>query len=98
MWKLRNIYVENLCAFRELDYTPLQGVTTLVFGNNLDNDSQKSNGSGKSALIEAIAIGVSGSPLRKIHGHSEWNQLQHGLATINFHHRTHNLKTHDVEC
>lgn len=66
MWKLRNIYVENLCAFRELDYTPLQGVTTLVFGNNLDNDSQKSNGSGKSALIEAIAIGVSGSPLRKI--------------------------------
>lgn len=66
MWKLRNIYAENLCAFRELDYTPLQGVTTLVFGNNLDNDSQKSNGSGKSALIEAIAIGVSGSPLRKI--------------------------------
>ena len=66
MWKLRSIYAENLCAFRELDYTPLQGVTTLVFGNNLDNDSQKSNGSGKSALIEAIAIGVSGSPLRKI--------------------------------
>lgn len=32
------------------------------------------------------------------HGHSEWNQLQHGLATMNFHHRTHNLKTHDVEC
>ena len=53
MWKLRSIYAENLCAFRELDYTPLQGVTTLVFGNNLDNDSQKSNGSGKSALIEA---------------------------------------------
>lgn len=40
MWKLRSIYAENLCAFRELDYTPLQGVTTLVFGNNLDNDSQ----------------------------------------------------------
>lgn len=66
MWKLTNIYAENLCAFRELNYTPLQGITTLVFGNNLDNDSQKSNGSGKSALIETIAIGISGSTLRKI--------------------------------
>lgn len=66
MYKLTNIYAENLCAFRELDYTPQQGAATLVFGNNMDNDSQKSNGSGKSALIEAIAIGISGSPLRKI--------------------------------
>ena len=66
MWKLGNIYAENLCAFKELDYTLEQGVTTLVFGNNLDNDSQKSNGSGKSALIETIAIGIGGTPLRKI--------------------------------
>lgn len=66
MWKLNDIHVENLCAFKELDYTLEQGVTTLVFGNNLDNDSQKSNGSGKSALIEAIAIGIGGTPLRKI--------------------------------
>lgn len=66
MWKLGNIHAENLCAFKELDYTLEQGVTTLVFGNNLDNDSQKSNGSGKSALIETIAIGIGGTPLRKI--------------------------------
>lgn len=66
MWKLTNIHAENLCAFRELDYTPIQGVATLVFGNNMDNESQKSNGSGKSALIETIAIGINGSPLRKI--------------------------------
>lgn len=66
MWKLANIHAENLCAFKELDYTLEQGVTTLVFGNNLDNDSQKSNGSGKSALIETIAIGIGGTPLRKI--------------------------------
>lgn len=66
MWKLDNIHAENLCAFKELDYTLEQGVTTLVFGNNLDNDSQKSNGSGKSALIETIAIGIGGTPLRKI--------------------------------
>ena len=36
MWKLNDIHVENLCAFKELDYTLEQGVTTLVFGNNLD--------------------------------------------------------------
>lgn len=66
MWKLNNIYAKNLCAFKELDYTLKQEHTTLVFGNNMDNDSQVSNGSGKSALIEAIAIGLAGETLRKI--------------------------------
>lgn len=68
MWKLTHIAAENLCAFRTLDYTPVQGVTTLVFGDNRDNDTQRSNGSGKSALIEAIAVGITGGPLRKVRG------------------------------
>lgn len=66
MWKLKTIEAENLCAFRRLSYTLLQGVTTLIFGDNRDNDSQQSNGAGKSALLECIAIGITGSPLRKI--------------------------------
>ena len=66
MWKLRNIEAENLCAFRHLSYAPRQGVTTLIFGDNRDNDSQQPNGAGKSALLECIAIGITGSPLRKI--------------------------------
>ena len=66
MWKLKSIYAKNLCAFKELDYALEQEHTTLVFGNNQDNDSQVSNGSGKSALIEAIAIGLTGETLRKI--------------------------------
>lgn len=66
MWKLNRIIAENICAFRELDYTLQQGVTTLVFGDNRDNESQRSNGSGKSALIECVAVGITGSPLRKI--------------------------------
>lgn len=66
MWKLNEIYAQNVCAFRELHYQLKQGVTTLIFGDNKDNESQKSNGSGKSALIECIAIGITGSPLRKI--------------------------------
>ena len=66
MWKLNSIYAKNLCAFKKFDYTLEQERTTLVFGNNMDNDSQVSNGSGKSALIEAIAIGLTGETLRKI--------------------------------
>lgn len=66
MWRLRRIIAQNLCAFRELDYYLSQGVTTLVFGNNHDNESQRSNGSGKSALLEAIAVGITGSPMRKV--------------------------------
>ena len=38
MWKLKSIEAENLCAFRSLAYTLQQGVTTLIFGNNKDND------------------------------------------------------------
>lgn len=66
MWKLKNIEAENLCAFRHLSYTLQQGVTTLIFGDNRDNESQQSNGAGKSALLECIAVGIMGSPLRKI--------------------------------
>lgn len=66
MWKLKNIEAENLCAFRHFSYTLQQGVTTLIFGDNRDNESQQSNGAGKSALLECIAVGITGSPLRKI--------------------------------
>lgn len=66
MWHLKSIHAENLCSFSKLDYAPKQGEATLIFGKNLDNDSQNSNGSGKSALIEAIAIALTGDPLRKV--------------------------------
>ena len=66
MWKLKKIEAENLCAFRSLSYTLRQGVTTLIFGDNRDNESQQSNGAGKSALLECIAVGITGGPLRKI--------------------------------
>ena len=66
MWTLKEINATNICAFQELHYSLLQGHTTLVFGNNMDNDSQGSNGSGKSAMLEVIAIGLTGEALRKI--------------------------------
>lgn len=66
MWTLIQVYAKNLCAFKLLDYKLLQKHTTLIFGNNMDNDSQGSNGSGKSTMLEAIAIGITGETLRKI--------------------------------
>ena len=66
MWHIKSIYAKNLCSFLELSYSPKYGEATLIFGNNLDSDSQNSNGSGKSALIEAIAIALTGDPLRKV--------------------------------
>ena len=66
MWRLQQIYAKDFSAFKELDYAIQQSHATLIFGNNMDNDSQLSNGSGKSALIEAIAVGLTGATLRNI--------------------------------
>lgn len=66
MWRLTNIQATNFCSFKELSLAIPQNVATLVFGNNLDDASQNSNGSGKSALIEVIAFGLTGEPLRKL--------------------------------
>lgn len=66
MWKLARIQAENFCSFKELEFDVPQNITTLVFGNNQDNDCQGSNGSGKSALMEVIALGLTGNTLRKV--------------------------------
>lgn len=66
MWHLKHIRAKNICSFLELEYSPKQGEATLIFGNNQDSDSQNSNGSGKSALIEAVAIALIGETLRKV--------------------------------
>ena len=80
MWHLKSIRAKNLCSFLEMDYYPKQGEATLIFGNNLDNDSQNSNGSGKSALIEAIAIALTGEPLRKVNVDEIINDTQDEAA------------------
>ena len=66
MWKLVHIEAQNIVSFRELDMDIDQGVATLIFGQNLDNENQKANGSGKSSLIEAISFGITGETLRKV--------------------------------
>ena len=66
MWKLVHVEAQNIVSFRELDMNIEQGVASLIFGQNLDNENQKANGSGKSSLIEAISFGITGETLRKV--------------------------------
>lgn len=66
MWILENINGRNICAFRDFSFSPRTGVVTVVTGSNEDDDSQNSNGSGKSALIEAVAIALTGDNLRRV--------------------------------
>lgn len=66
MWRINKIQIKNICTLKDVEYSFNQGVTTLVFGHNLDNEGQKNNGSGKSALTEAIVFGLTGSPLRQV--------------------------------
>lgn len=66
MWKLKSIQINNIVSFHRAEMDVEQDVATLIFGQNLDNENQKANGSGKSSLIEAIAFGLTGETLRKV--------------------------------
>ena len=66
MWKLESIQINNIISFHNVEMKVEQDVATLIFGQNLDNENQKANGSGKSSLIEAIAFGLTGETLRKV--------------------------------
>ena len=66
MWKIERIEAKNIVSFKELKYSIKQGVATLIFGENLDGTNQRHNGSGKSALIEAISLALTGDYLRDI--------------------------------
>lgn len=66
MWRIERIKAKNIVSFKRLDYRIEQGVATLIFGENLDGTNQRHNGSGKSALIEAISIALTGDYLRDV--------------------------------
>lgn len=66
MWRIVNIKCENFISFQSANVEIPQNICTLVYGVNLDNDMQKNNGTGKSSIIEAIAFGLTGEPLRGV--------------------------------
>ena len=64
-----NLTVKNFQSFKELDlnFDTIKGTTTLILGDNRDDEFASSNGSGKSAVLEAISwvlFGLTFRPLR----------------------------------
>ena len=66
MWRIDKVECENFISFKKMRVEIPQHQCTLIYGINLDNDKQKNNGTGKSSLIEAIAFGLTGEPLRGV--------------------------------
>ena len=60
------IKATNFLSFEELFYTFKTGVTTCIMGSNLTDEGQKSNGSGKSAIQNAVEFAYKGDFSRKI--------------------------------
>lgn len=66
MWTPIQLAVKTFMSHFDTQYEFKQGVATMIYGKNEDDDAQESNGSGKSVLIEGVAMSLLGTPLRDV--------------------------------
>lgn len=66
MWIPEQLILRKFLSHENTTFVFNQGVATMVCGINEDNEGQESNGSGKSGIIEGIAVAVTGDPFRKV--------------------------------
>jgi len=66
MWLPKKIKLNNFISHKNSEFVFKQNATTMIQGINLDDDSQESNGSGKSAVIEATIFAITGDSFRKV--------------------------------
>lgn len=66
MWHIRSIEAFNFFSHKELQYKLVNNSLTMVYGNNLDISKKKSNGSGKSVILDVISFAITGDCLRKL--------------------------------
>lgn len=64
MWYPKKILIKNLMSHAIGGYEFENGKAVMIHGINNYDDEQESNGSGKSAILEGIALAILGSPLR----------------------------------
>ena len=66
MWTPTYIEFENFISHKNSRFEFAENKTFLIQGENRDDDGQESNGSGKSAIIEAITFALTGDSFRKV--------------------------------
>jgi exonuclease SbcC len=66
MYKPQSLKIKNIISFKEQEFHFRNGKAIIIVGENLDDSSQERNGSGKSALIESLALAISGSSIRDV--------------------------------
>lgn len=66
MWIPVYIQFSNFISHKETKYVFEKGATLIVGGSDSVNNGQFSNGTGKSTIIEAIAVVLTGDALRKV--------------------------------
>ncbi len=66
MYSPISIEFKNLFSHEHTKYDFLSGKTVFIYGINSADEGQDSNGSGKSAIVEAITLAVTGEPYRDV--------------------------------
>lgn len=66
MWQIESVQAKNFFSYKELKYKIVNNELTMIYGQNKDVSEKKSNGSGKSVLLDIIAFAITGDCLRKI--------------------------------
>jgi exonuclease SbcC len=81
MNSLESIKIVNFMSHEETIVRLQNGVATMICGENKSDEGQGSNGSGKSAILEGIAVAFLGEPLRDV-GLKEMVRNEEGEALI----------------
>lgn len=66
MWRIKTIRLEQFISHLDNTYNFKNGICDVINGSNLDDESQESNGSGKSAIVEGIIFALTGDSFRKV--------------------------------
>jgi len=66
MYKPSHLKIKNIISHTNSEYAFKNGKAIIIVGVNHDNPNQAGNGSGKSALIESLALAVAGTSIRDV--------------------------------
>lgn len=66
MWQVLNIAAKNFFSYKSFEYKIVNNQLTTVYGINKDAAKKKSNGSGKSTVLDAISFALTGDTLKKL--------------------------------